>query len=320
MKLQFIGDVYLKEKKYVDFELDNYICNLEYPLSKNGIPAKNKINLGQNKSYLLETFKKYPLAVNLANNHIFDYGENGVSETLNYLKKHNIKFFGVSSEKDSHYSIVENNNKKIALFGFCSKTSNPVIKCGKYKLSLLENIDYNEIINVKKKVDFVIVNIHWGIEQFKMPRYEDTLIAKKLIDLGVNLIVGHHPHVLQPIEKYKNKYIFYSIGNFIFSDLEELSFFNGNKFTKKYIEKQTKENKKSIVVNWENGKVNYFTTFYDNKKVYKKFVSIPNKIPNTNLEFLKYKKLKSRWLMISNFLSNPRIPNIQNIKNFLNIK
>ncbi len=73
-----------------------------------------------------------------------------------------------------------------------------------------------EIKKIRNKVDFVIVSLHWGIEFKQIPTGTQVKKAHRLIDAGADLILGHHPHVLQSIEYYKGKYIVYSLGNFVF--------------------------------------------------------------------------------------------------------
>jgi len=65
-------------------------------------------------------------------------------------------------------------------------------------------------------VDFIVVVMHWGTEKEHKPNSQQKAMARELIDAGADLIVGHHPHVLQPVEQYKGKYIAYSLGNFVF--------------------------------------------------------------------------------------------------------
>lgn len=81
--------------------------------------------------------------------------------------------------------------------------------------NLLEKIK-NDIASLKKQNSIVIINFHWGIEGNYTPNEVQTHIAHYAIDNGADVIIGHHPHVLQSIERYKNKIIFYSLGNFAF--------------------------------------------------------------------------------------------------------
>ena len=80
-------------------------------------------------------------------------------------------------------------------------------------------LDHSNIM--KENTDLIVVSIHWGVEGSNHPRVEEINLAKKLIDNGADIIMGHHPHVLQGIEIYNSKPIFYSLGNFIFTSKGE---------------------------------------------------------------------------------------------------
>lgn len=142
----------------------------------------------------------------LANNHSGGFGLTGLEQTKNYLKNYSIDFFGNPSNTDRPSFIKEIRETKIAFVGYNQFGQNS------------ENI-IKEIENIKINVDFVVVMAHWGIE------YQDTFsknqqeTAHQFIDAGADIVIGSHPHVIQPIEIYKNKTIFYSLGNFVFDQL-----------------------------------------------------------------------------------------------------
>ena len=73
-----------------------------------------------------------------------------------------------------------------------------------------------DIYRIREKVDFIIISLHWGDEYIQKPSLDQIILAKMIIDQGADIILGHHPHVIQGIETYKNKLIAYSLGNFIF--------------------------------------------------------------------------------------------------------
>jgi poly-gamma-glutamate synthesis protein (capsule biosynthesis protein) len=81
----------------------------------------------------------------------------------------------------------------------------------------------NQIKDMKNDVDILLLSIHWGVELSTTPRKAEIDLARKLIDAGADIIMGHHPHVLQGIEIYKGKPIFYSLGNFVFGAKNELT-------------------------------------------------------------------------------------------------
>ena len=109
MNINFLGDVYLDKSYSVKISLEHYIFNLEYPLSIAGIPALSKINLGQSRSYIEGTFNKMPVAVNLANNHIMDYGEAAFDYTIKYLEDKNIKYFGAGTKANNYNNLARMN-------------------------------------------------------------------------------------------------------------------------------------------------------------------------------------------------------------------
>ncbi|MDD5031833.1 MAG: CapA family protein [Patescibacteria group bacterium] len=169
---------------------------------------------------IISELKKYNFNFfNLANNHFADQGERGIMETRNNLD--NLGFYysgcqdrqtGDCSAKTIEIYPIRNDEisdrvvgKKIGLAGFS-------MVYGK-----LDNKKMGEIIKeLTETTDLVIVNVHWGTEyehQFGKIQQET---ARNLIDAGADIIIGHHPHVVQGLEIYKNKPIFYSLGNFIF--------------------------------------------------------------------------------------------------------
>jgi poly-gamma-glutamate synthesis protein (capsule biosynthesis protein) len=325
MKINFLGDVFLDKKYKMDISLDNFIFNLEYPLSKSGIPAKNKINLGADKQNIYETFGCLPIAVNLANNHIMDYGEESFLETINYLNENNISYFGAGN-KDNNYNnpcLLDFEKKKIALLGYSCPSTHSIFGtdisngAAPLDLALIEK----DILEQNKNSDYIIINLHWGDEEISYPKPTDIVKARKIIDMGADLIIGHHAHVIQSMETYRGKKIFYGIGNFLFPNLDVPSMFNGSEFTNKYKKIQNKKNRESIIVKINDDlKVNYKTTFFDNKKVVIKNTKIPKWLPKDKKAYKYYYKIWSRKRMLELYLKNPRVPTLKQIKLFLGFK
>jgi len=251
MTINFIGDIYLKNKVAISKELnlDDIILNLEAPFSNIGTPAKNKINLFMDEANFFDTFAGHNiLAVNLANNHIMDYGEEAFDYTLDVLKNNNIPFFGAGKKQDRFNNplIIK---EEIALFGYACPSTHPVFGDENNNGAALFEID--QVINEIKQYTgkyCVVVSLHWGQEYFSFPKPEDVIKARRLIDAGADLIIGHHPHTIQSFETYKNKHIFYSIGNGIFHNNIVNSMYNGTVFMNKYKMKYSKLNRISILV------------------------------------------------------------------------
>ena len=149
---------------------------------------------------------------NVANNHIMQHGEVAYNNTTRFLEKKNLHYFGCSNNKTTTFQY---KGKKIAVLGF-SQRDEKFSKNPKYWY----NPEYTEIItefNKIKENDFKIAYLHWGNEFIDRPYNDQKKLARWMVDLGFDLIIGLHPHVLQGYEIYKGKYIYYSLGNFVFN-------------------------------------------------------------------------------------------------------
>ena len=284
MKLNFLGDVFLDKAYKVDSDLGNFIFNLECPLSTSGIPAKDKVNLGSDVPNILETFGRFPKAVNLANNHIMDYGEEAFGKTTEYLKENNIAYFGAGNEENNYNNpcFLDFEDKKIALLGKDMSNGSAFLDV---------NLITKDIQNVKTKVDMVVVTLHWGDEEIKYPKATDVEKVHAIIDAGADVIIGHHAHVIQSMEKYKNKYIFYGLGNFIFPDLEVPAMYDGSKFLRRFVRAQYKPNTQTIVVGLDSElNISYDTFVFKDGMVKKEKVTIPRWIPALQKHYKLYKK------------------------------
>lgn len=157
---------------------------------------------------LIKQLKKYNFNLfNLANNHFADQGEHGIIETRENLKELSLYYMGCQDGRSGECSstVIEIADKKIGLAGF-SMVYNP----------LNESEIRKVISDLAGATDFVIANIHWGIEYEHQFNAIQQRAAHLLIDAGTDMIIGHHPHVIQGLEVYRGKPIFYSLGNFIF--------------------------------------------------------------------------------------------------------
>jgi poly-gamma-glutamate synthesis protein (capsule biosynthesis protein) len=187
--------------------------------------------------------------LSLANNHIWDYGKDALVDTLSILKSNDISPIGagLNSEEANSLTIKEVKGVKIGFLAF----TNLYLKSFEAGKSYpgISSFDVNRVskkISETKKsgtADFVIVSMHWGDEYQKEPSEGQIKIARQLVDAGADLIVGHHPHIVQKIESYKNAVIFYSLGNFIFD--QNFS----DETTSGYVIKVKIKDKK--ILNWE---------------------------------------------------------------------
>jgi len=140
--------------------------------------------------------------VNLANNHILNYGKEGFDQTKKYLDLNGIKWVG-----DGNLVTLEKNNTKFGFLGF------------NFLDNKLQQKDLDLVRSSKGKVDILIVGVHWGEEYTSKANQNQKLVAGKLSEAGADYIVGHHPHWVQEIEKEGNTEVYYSLGNFIFDQM-----------------------------------------------------------------------------------------------------
>ena len=239
-KISFLGDISLngdyenmyKNKLNPFSEVSNFfdkktivVGNLEcFSRGDFGFNELKKPRLSTSKQ-TLNYLKDIKLQIAcLANNHVFDHLDDGFQKTLNFLESNKIKKIGASFSKEEQYKpiIISQNGIKICLLNYVTPDTNPKppvntkISVNWFDLSST----VNQINEHKKNVDHVVVSLHWGgrVEGGLYPDFDQPTIAKELIDSGADLIIGHHSHTIQPYEIYKEKYIFYSLGNFCFSD------------------------------------------------------------------------------------------------------
>lgn len=158
--------------------------------------------------------------VSLANNHLADFKAKGVVNTLDTLDKVGLKYVGAGRNltEAAEYDIQEINGVKIATIAvsdiipkdFAARDS----KAGILTTKTLKY--YQAVKDASEKADLVIANIHWGVEYGMTETEAQQQLARNLINWGVDVVIGSHPHVLQPVEKYGDGIIFYSMGNFVF--------------------------------------------------------------------------------------------------------
>ena len=158
--------------------------------------------------------------LNLANNHILDYGLQGMNDTIQSLKEHDI--YSVGAGKNSTEAragiIVDTEHGKYGFLSysltfpesFWATEDTPGVAFGHEKQIV------SDIKRLKKQADGVIVSFHWGREKTTELRPYQPRLGRAAIDAGASLILGHHPHILQAIEKYRGGLIIYSLGNFVF--------------------------------------------------------------------------------------------------------
>lgn len=245
LKVTFLGDISFNDE-YVEqckrgenpfLEFENQFHESNYVVGNLECMAEGDCGVNELKiprlSTTLDTLSYLNnLSVNivsLAQNHVYDNLEDGFLKTTTFLRNNNIQYLGAGlSEEDARSKlIIENEGIKLGILNFVSHDTNPNLPSNcKVYLNYM-NIDQVivDIIELKKTVDQVVLLLHWGgrVEGGYYPDWSQPKLARQFIDAGADLIIGHHSHTVQPYEVYKGKHIFYSLGNFCFSDY----YFNG---------------------------------------------------------------------------------------------
>lgn len=246
LKISLVGDIFPGELPYTI----SYGIRSQF-VKHRGLPWKDKIHeiLGENdlvignlESPLVEeskTLKKTFFGersfaeflsncginiLNIANNHILEQGSIGFESTIKAIEKANLNVIGNVENNKSKIVIKEVKGFKIALAGF-SNVDLKKIKNDNHFAVLTENNVLETIEQMKQlNANLIILSLHWGNEYIQIPSYQQRKMAYKFIDAGVDIIAGHHPHVIQPHEEYKGKHIFYSLGNFLFDYIQSKQF------------------------------------------------------------------------------------------------
>ena len=228
MKISFGGDIFLGEqiktvedlnlpKAYLDS--DFRILNFEQALGAFRYQSKSQVWSGPEMICHLEKFKIN--AVNLANNHIHDLGQDGFYETIDLLKKNKINYFGAGIneiEASTPFKI----NDDLYVLGYCEKNNDylSAVKVSKdddwgTRLLNLENIKKD--LSCLPPESKAIILTHWGVEHLILPAPHIIKLTKQILSLDkVVSVIGCHPHVIQGSITFNGKKAYFSMGNFIF--------------------------------------------------------------------------------------------------------
>jgi gamma-polyglutamate biosynthesis protein CapA len=161
--------------------------------------------------------------LSLANNHIMQHGRAAVEETVEHLRRLDIAVCGLDIPEMnlSNPVLINRNGLRFCFLAYNQRPQQYFIDS---RVDVCADLDTMErdIIYWRERTDCLIVSLHWGDEYISYPSSKQVGVAHRLVDLGVDIILGHHPHVLQGIETYKGSVIAYSLGNFIF-DMTDVS-------------------------------------------------------------------------------------------------
>jgi len=160
-----------------------------------------------------------------ANNHARDCASHGVEFTVSWLRSHGIQPVGsAESEAAVHKGVVlVRNGIRFGFLGYTFDQNNGNWKNPDTRIALADpKVVCRDVVEIRKRADVVIVSMHHGIEYMTKPTAAQIAFAHAAIDAGATLVIGHHPHVVQPSENYRSGLIFYSLGNFIFDQYQRV--------------------------------------------------------------------------------------------------
>lgn len=198
---------------------DLAFCNLECTLSDRGVPYRRKYIFRASPDLAGKLSNAGFNVVSLANNHTLDFGRDALMDTMQAVKGAGMFPVGAGMNRDDAVKVrvIEINRLRV---GFLAYTDIPTI--GVARLADRPTVAGADIDRIASEVkaaraqcDVLAISFHWGIEYMKYPTDRQKELAKTCIDSGADLILGHHPHVLQTVEIYKGKPIIYSMGGFL---------------------------------------------------------------------------------------------------------
>jgi len=204
-------------------EADAIVANLEGPVTD--FPSRSVgSEIGSTNNYfftfdpkvITETLAQWPFIMNLGNNHILNFGQEGLSQTYRYLKDSGLTYFGYTQPDQDEFAYVIKEINGIT-FGFVNY--NQFVTGGKERV-------FSDMAEIRDSVEVLVVYTHWGNEYVQENQVIKDL-AHQLVEAGADLIIGSHPHVVQGVEDYEGKRIYYSLGNFVFDQYFEEVVQNG---------------------------------------------------------------------------------------------
>lgn len=199
---------------------DAAIVNLENPVTTRGEKASKPFTFRMHPRFLKGLKEAGVFAVSLANNHVFDYAQEGLDDTFRWLDSSGIQYLGAGRNRaDAHKPLViEKGGQRIAVFGYYGGREAPAAgrNSGGVAFRDLRSVIRDIKMARENGASYIVVILHWGTEKEEQPDASQRWFARSLIDAGADAVIGHHPHVLQGIERYRSGVIVYSLGNFLF--------------------------------------------------------------------------------------------------------
>ena len=204
---------------------DLVVGNLECALTDGGVPIAGKCTLRGTPGWAAVLKRAGLGVVSLANNHVMDYGWAGLADTMAALDQAGIKYAGAGRDRREACAplLVTAAGRTIAFLARSAVIVSAPTYAGEAEPGVAF-LDPEETLaairSSRATADLVVLLVHWGVEEYAYPSATQRKLAKQFIDAGADVILGHHPHVLQGIEEYGAGLVAYSLGNFLFDEFE----------------------------------------------------------------------------------------------------
>ena len=197
---------------------DLMMINLENAVTQSVDSIEKEFVFKMKPEYLSQLCGAGISIVNCANNHTADFGVEGILETIQQLDSVGIRHTGIGRNlAEARKPVVLHvNGIRIGFLGYGGEGTFIASRKQPGTTSRNQWLILDDIKRLRPRVDYIVINLHWGDELETRPDSSQIILAHRIIEGGADLIVGHHPHVLQGIERYRGKIIAYSLGNFVF--------------------------------------------------------------------------------------------------------
>lgn len=202
---------------------DIFMVNQEFPFTERGTAAADKqftFRVPESRMHLMQEMGVD--IVTLANNHILDFGTVGLLDSCDALDRAGILYVGGGEDfnRASALKTIVIGDKTIGFLGTSRVYMDASWAAGDSHPGVFSTYDttlpLEAIKEARDQCDYLVVYVHWGVEREETPKDYQKTMGRAYIDAGADLVVGSHPHVLQPMEEYNGKTIVYSLGNFVF--------------------------------------------------------------------------------------------------------
>lgn len=202
---------------------DIFMVNQEFPFTERGTAAADKqftFRVPESRMHLMQEMGVD--IVTLANNHILDFGAVGLLDSCEALDRAGILYVGGGEDfnRASALKTIVIGDKTIGFLGTSRVYMDASWAAGDSHPGVFSTYDttlpLKAIKEARDQCDYLVVYVHWGVEREETPKDYQKTMGRAYIDAGADLVVGSHPHVLQPMEEYNGKTIVYSLGNFVF--------------------------------------------------------------------------------------------------------